>query len=189
VVSVDHHPYPSSFHPKLSIPSNLSINPIKILDSPPPSGHNMPSRDDIFKAAKALCSDFASGKASKELLANFTSSPSVYEHGNDRLAPYMGRAFTGKEEVGRYFDNIAELLEFSDVHFADHDYVIDPESLKVAVRGRAKITWRENGQAWDESFMYLLSFATEDDAIKCNKYEVWADTGSAYLAANGKLQK
>ncbi|KAI5812487.1 hypothetical protein BZA77DRAFT_324036 [Pyronema omphalodes] len=149
----------------------------------------MPSRADVFKAAKALCSDFASGKTSEGLEANFTSSPSVYEHGNDRLAPYMGRAFTGKEEVRRYFDNIDELLEFNEVEFADQDYVVDAEALKVAVRGRAKITWKGTGQAWDESFMYLLCFAAEDDTIRCNRWEVWADTGSAYLAANGKLEK
>ncbi len=55
---------------------------------------------------------------------------------------------------------------------------------KVAVRGRARFTWTETGLSWDETFAYLLRF---DARAKLARYEVWADSGAAYLARRGEL--
>jgi hypothetical protein len=55
---------------------------------------------------------------------------------------------------------------------------------KVSVKGRAKFTWIETGQSWDETFTYSLDF---DDESKVTDYQVWADSGAAFLARLGKL--
>lgn len=39
-------------------------------------------------------------------------------------------------------------------------------------------------QSWDETFTYSLDF---DDELKVTDYQVWADSGAAYLARLGKL--
>jgi hypothetical protein len=54
----------------------------------------------------------------------------------------------------------------------------------VSVKGRAKFTWIETGQTWDETFTYSLDF---DDESKITNYQVWADSGAAYLARINKL--
>jgi len=54
----------------------------------------------------------------------------------------------------------------------------------VSVKGRAKFTWIETGQIWDETFTYSLDF---DDESKITDYQVWADSGAAYLARINKL--
>lgn len=55
---------------------------------------------------------------------------------------------------------------------------------KVSVKGQAKFTWIETGQSWDETFTYSLDF---DHELKVTDYQVWADSGAAYLARIGKL--
>lgn len=59
-------------------------------------------------------------------------------------------------------------------------------SRKVSVKGRAKFTWIETSQSWDETFTYSLDF---DDELKVTDYQVWADSGAAYLARLGKLDE
>jgi len=56
----------------------------------------------------------------------------------------------------------------------------------VSVKGQAKFTWIETGQSWDETFTYSLDF---DDEPKVTDYQVWADSGAAYLARLGKLDE
>jgi hypothetical protein len=54
----------------------------------------------------------------------------------------------------------------------------------VSVKGRAKFTWIKTRQSWDETFTYTLDF---DDEAKVTDYQVWADSGAAYLARLGQL--
>ena len=56
----------------------------------------------------------------------------------------------------------------------------------MSVKGRAKFTWIETGQIWDETFTYSLDF---DDESRITDYQVWADSGAAYLARLGKLDE
>ena len=65
------------------------------------------------------------------------------------------------------------------------DYVVDVETAKVSARGTATFTWTKTGQSWDEVFTYVLGF---DGQRKVKSYEVWGDTGAAYLASQGKLK-
>ncbi|KAH9940914.1 uncharacterized protein BXZ73DRAFT_75436 [Epithele typhae] len=55
--------------------------------------------------------------------------------------------------------------------------------------GVARFTWTEGagaGQTWDECFAYMLDF---DQAAKVTNYQVWADSGAAYLARRGELKE
>ena len=64
---------------------------------------------------------------------------------------------------------------------------MDPEARKVSVKGKAKFKWIEgigDGNWWNEQFAYILDF---DDEGKVTDYQVWADSGAAYLAWKGKL--
>lgn len=66
-------------------------------------------------------------------------------------------------------------------------WVVDPVARKVACKGTARFRWTEgsgDGQAWDEQFAYILDF---DDESKVTDYQVWADSGAAYLARLGQL--
>jgi len=64
------------------------------------------------------------------------------------------------------------------------NYVVDAIENKVSVRGDATFTWRATGQSWDEVFTYVLAF---DADCRLIKYEIWANSGAAYLASQGKL--
>jgi len=50
----------------------------------------------------------------------------------------------------------------------------------TSVRGRARFTWKSTGKAWDEIFVYRIQL---DEEGKVLVYEVWADSGAAYLAS------
>ena len=57
----------------------------------------------------------------------------------------------------------------------------------MSVKGKAKFKWIEGvgeGNWWNEQFAYVLDF---DDEGKVTDYQVWADSGAAYLAWKGKL--
>lgn len=64
------------------------------------------------------------------------------------------------------------------------DYIVDAEVRKVSVRGEAVFTNKKTGQSWDEVFRYVLEF---DEDAKVKTYEIWADSGAAYLASRGEL--
>lgn len=64
------------------------------------------------------------------------------------------------------------------------NYMFDRSMNRVSVRGRARFVWKATGEAWEEEFMYRMRF---DADMKIVKYEVWADSGAAYLASRGEL--
>ncbi|KAK4456475.1 hypothetical protein QBC42DRAFT_238461 [Cladorrhinum samala] len=145
----------------------------------------MSHRDSLLQAATLFCQSFASKRPPDEIFSHFTSTESnisVFEHGLPRLAPFLGREFRGREGLERYFKTISECLTYEDMRFSN--YVVDVEMRKVSVRGEARFTWSSTGQSWDEVFTYVLAFDVEGKVVK---YEVWADSGAAYLASQGKL--
>jgi hypothetical protein len=141
-----------------------------------------PTRGDLLKSAESFCNAFASKKPAEEVLSHFstTHATSCFEHGLPALAPFLGRTFTKPAE---YLGVIAKYLTYENAkYFA---YVIDVETRKVSVQGSAKFTWIETDESWDEIFTYVLDF---DDEAKITDWNVWADTGAAYLAQEGKLK-
>ncbi|OAX37954.1 hypothetical protein K503DRAFT_201477 [Rhizopogon vinicolor AM-OR11-026] len=143
------------------------------------------TRTNLLHAAKSLCTDFASKKDPDALMTHFSTTHqcTAYEHGLPILAPFLGRPFVGRDGVRDYFKIIASTLSFETMEFSE--YIVDPEVHKVSVKGRAKFTWLSTEQSWDEIFTYALDF---DDDFKVTDYQVWADTGAAYLASRGQLR-
>lgn len=149
-----------------------------------------PTRSQLIASAKALCAAFAAKAPSDDLLSHFstTHQVSAHEHGLPFLAPFLGRTFTGRTGPGSvesYFQLLQQLLTYDDMSFGA--WTADPEARKVCATGKARFTWLHgagNGQRWDEQFVYMLDF---DDECKVTDYQVWADSGAAYLARKGEL--
>lgn len=140
------------------------------------------TREDLLKSAASFCSTFADKKPVEEVLSHFstTHATSCFEHGLPTLAPFLGRTFTKPAE---YLGVIAKYLTYKNMKF--FAYMVDVETRKVNVQGRANFTWIETDESWDEVFTYVLDF---DDEAKITDWNVWADSGAAYLAKEGKLK-
>ncbi|KAI0657984.1 hypothetical protein C8Q70DRAFT_253072 [Cubamyces menziesii] len=149
-----------------------------------------PTRAQLLRTAQALCSAFAAKADISTLLSHFSSTHqiSAYEHGLPVLAPFLGRPFTGRAgptSVRAYFELLQQHLTYENVEFGE--WVVDEAAARVTVVGSAKFTWNEGkgtGQTWEECFIYMLDF---DQAAKVTDYQVWADSGAAYLARVGEL--
>ncbi|KAI0825823.1 hypothetical protein BC629DRAFT_1450796 [Irpex lacteus] len=147
------------------------------------------TRKQLQVSAQALCNDFANKSPLESLLSHFstTHQVSAKEHGLQLLAPFLGRMFTGRSGLEEYFSLLQKYLTYENMSFGE--WVIDAENRKVSVRGQARFKWIEGageGQWWDEQFVYVLDF---DDEAKVTDYQVWADSGAAYLARLGKLNE
>ncbi|KAI0372710.1 hypothetical protein BV20DRAFT_963776 [Pilatotrama ljubarskyi] len=151
-----------------------------------------PDRKQLLQSAQALCSAFASKADINTLLSHFSSTHqiSAFEHGLPVLAPFLGRPFSGRSgpnSVAAYFELLQKHLTYEDMSFSE--WVVDADAGKVSVKGSAKFTWTEGegkGQSWDEEFVYVLDF---DQDAKVTDYQVWADSGAAYLARRGQLRQ
>ncbi|KAH9888968.1 hypothetical protein C8Q73DRAFT_654855 [Cubamyces lactineus] len=151
-----------------------------------------PTRAQLLRTAQALCSAFAAKADISTLLSHFSSTHqiSAYEHGLPVLAPFLGRPFTGRSgstSVRAYFELLQQHLTYENMEFGE--WVVDEAAARVTVVGNAKFTWNEGkgtGQAWEEYFVYMLDF---DDQAKVTDYQVWADSGAAYLARVGQLSQ
>ena len=141
-------------------------------------------REALLHAAAQFCNSFAAQYALEAILDHFstTSEPWALEHGLPQLAPFLGRTFKGIDGLKEYFGLLGKHLSYKDMTFVD--YVVDVEEAKVSARGRANFTWKSTKQSWDEIFVYVLGF---DEKQKVKSYEVWADSGAAFLASQGKL--
>ncbi|KAK3938377.1 hypothetical protein QBC46DRAFT_167723 [Diplogelasinospora grovesii] len=154
-------------------------------------------RQQLFREARAFCDSFAAHASPDEMIAKHFSAKflpyrndiSVLEHGVPQIAPFVGRKFQGKSGVRKYFETVSQYLTYDNVSFLDSDFMVDPQTYKVAVRGKGRFTWKSTGQSWIESIHYQLSFAELEIGclMRLVSYEVWADTGAAYLASKGLL--
>lgn len=142
-------------------------------------------RKVLLSAAAAFCDAFATKKSLDEILGYFstTEEPVAIEHGLQQLTPFTGRNFRGIEGIREYFGTISSLLTYEDMQFSN--YFVDTVEAKVSVRGQAIFTWKETANSWPETFTYVLQF---DGGHRVKSYEVWADTGAAYLAWKGELK-
>ena len=143
-------------------------------------------RSALGTAAQSFCAAFAQHADIDQILRFFSTTHqiTVVEHGEAALAPFLGRPFVGLPAVKAYFESISSLLSYENVKFSE--FVVDVESSKVACKGQGKFTWLSTGESWDENFAYMIDFDSEN---KVTDYQVWADSGSAYLARVGKLDE
>ncbi|KAF8512879.1 hypothetical protein BU17DRAFT_69066 [Hysterangium stoloniferum] len=144
------------------------------------------TREYLLMAAQALCNDFTSQKDVNTLLSYFSTSvePEAYEHGKPALAPFLGHRFSGHEGIETYFGLLVKHILYKDMQFSE--YLVDMEEMKVAVKGQAVFTWVSTGEHWEETFAYVLDY---DKHVKLKRYQVWADSGAAYLARLGQLEE
>lgn len=142
-------------------------------------------RAQLLAASQSFCDSFALKSSPDTIFAHFSPSPDVLvlEHGLPQLAPFLGRDFRGQDGLREYFALLGKTLSYEDMSFSN--FVVDDTQSKVSVRGQARFTWNSTGQSWDEVFTYVLEL---DEEIKVKVYEIWADSGAAYLASKGLLQ-
>lgn len=146
---------------------------------------------DILSNAKSLCTDFADKQSITQILSNFTSTNQgadiiCYEYGaKHESVPFLGREFRGLDGAKAYFELLSQLLSYDKMIFSE--YIVDNDNMAVSVRGEAMFTWLSTNQSWEEVFTYRLKFDEVDGKIV--RYEVWADSLSAYLASTGQLQQ
>jgi hypothetical protein len=147
----------------------------------------MADRNQLLHAAQTFCEAFASKQDVNRVLDLFsvTHERTVIEHGEPSMAPFLGRRFVGAS-VRKYFDIIGDLLDYDSDSMQFLEYAVDVERRKVFVRAKGRFTWRSTGESWDEMFAYLLDF---DHELKVTDYQIWADSGAAYLAKLGKLDE
>lgn len=143
------------------------------------------TRNALYTSAQSLCHDFAQKKDIQTILSHFSKrfQCTAIEYGLPNLAPFLGRPFTGLEAIKDYFTLVLDLVSYEDMTFSE--YTVDIEARKVCVKGKAKFTWKSTEKSWDECFVYMLDF---DDEAKVTNYQVWADSGAAYLARKGELE-
>ncbi|BCR91456.1 uncharacterized protein ACHE_70299S [Aspergillus chevalieri] len=155
------------------------------------------TRANLLTPARNFCAALSSSSPIPTLLTHFTHDPypQAHEHGLPHLAPFLGRTFTGSDGVARYFEVMTSELGFEDMSFEpEAEWLVDTSIMAVVIRGTAKFYAKRTGQKWDEGFVYRLGIAEEVNEevsgrgeLKVQEYEVWADTGAAYLALNGRL--
>ena len=188
------------------------------MDSTLKSSSSNSSREELLRSTKELCNVFANHGTIEEIISCFssksrsnnsknddndgdgddnnddndndndndnTSSPiRIFEHGLPELAPFIGRSFYGIQGITDYFTIISNTLEYENMYF--YDYTVDIETKVVSVRGKAKFIWKSTKKYWNEIFIYRIQL---DNEYKILIYEVWADTGAAYLASQQSINQ
>ncbi|KAJ6114978.1 hypothetical protein N7486_000756 [Penicillium sp. IBT 16267x] len=157
----------------------------------------MTPRSTLIDPIQSLLATLVTPNPISTITSTFTTQPApiIHEHGLHQLAPFLGRTFTGIDGISEYFNIIMTTLEIGSMTFEPESiWLVDDTNLAVCLRGKAKFTWRETGQSWDETFIYRIALAkdTSKDEDKrgrllVSEYQVWADTGAAYLARTGGL--
>jgi len=135
-------------------------------------------RQRLLATTQGFCDAFKNKADIDKILSFFASSDNIsaIEYGEPALAPFLGRCFIGAAGI--------RVLTYENLQFSD--FVVDVEAKKVGLEGKGVFQWKSTKECWDESFAYILSF---DEGCRITKYQIWADTGSAYLARVGKLDE
>lgn len=87
----------------------------------------MDDREKLYSAAKALCDDFAAKKDVESLLLHFSTTYdcTAIEHGEQALAPFLGRPYKHLAGVKAYFTQLAEVLTYEDMRFSE--WIVDSQ--------------------------------------------------------------
>ena len=140
------------------------------------------TREDWLQSTRKLCDLFANKGSMEDIVETFSPSRPdeilLFEHGLPELASFLGRSFTGKSGIRDYFGVVSDHLSYKDMSFSD--FIFDADLKVASVRGKAEFTWKSTGKSWKEVFLYRIKL---DDEGKILVYEVWADSGAAYLSS------
>ena len=148
------------------------------------SNVNHSSREELLRSTEILCDVFANHGTIEEIISCFSTTQSdqihLFEHGSSDLKlPFVSRSFYGIQGITDYFTIISQTLDYENMSFCD--YSIDEKLRVISVRGEAKFIWKSTGKSWNEIFMYRIQLDKEGKILI---YEVWADSGAAYLASS-----
>ncbi|KAJ5613606.1 hypothetical protein N7528_007260 [Penicillium herquei] len=157
-------------------------------------------RSTLVDSVNALLSAFTSSNPPiPSIVSAFTTVPTpfIHEHGLPQLAPFLGHTFSGVEGISEYFETLSQTLNIHSMVFEpDPEWLVDLTNLCVTLRGTARFEWKDTKNSWSETFIYRIALATDtsDDQEKrgrilISEYQVWADTGAAYLARMGQLDR
>ncbi|KAL5002424.1 hypothetical protein BDV10DRAFT_120607 [Aspergillus recurvatus] len=154
------------------------------------------TRTTLTNATQSLLDAFSTSSDLPTILNTFTTipPPTAHEHGLPQLALFLGRTFTGLDQVEEYFTLLNEHLRIESIQFDDQkEWTVDLETGVVCLKGYARFVSKESEEGWDEVFIYRIGLAEDEEKkekkkVKVRSYEVWADTGAAYLAAKGELK-
>ena len=150
-----------------------------------PRGMNL-ERQRLLATTQGFCDAFKNKADIDKILSFFSRSDNIsaIEYGQPALAPFLGKCFIGAAGIRAYFETIHGALTYENLQFSD--FVVDVEAKRVGLKGKGVFQWKSTKQCWDESFAYILSF---DEGCRITKFQIWADSGSAYLARIGKLDE
>ncbi|KAK0623504.1 hypothetical protein B0T14DRAFT_516403 [Immersiella caudata] len=103
--------------------------------------HHSHSRASPTEAASSFCNAFSAKKPPSSILKHFSSTHAddiiAYEHGLPKLAPFLGRSFSGLDGVRSCFDLVGECVTYSNMRFSN--FVVDPYMSQVSVRVRPSL--------------------------------------------------
>lgn len=87
----------------------------------------MDDREKLYQAAKALCDDFAARKDVETLTAHFSTTCDcrAIEHGEQVLAPFLGRTYKHLAGIEAYFTQLSELISYSGMEF--YGWIVDSQ--------------------------------------------------------------
>ncbi|GAA5894788.1 hypothetical protein JCM8208_006072 [Rhodotorula glutinis] len=113
-------------------------------------------------------------------------SPVCLEHGPEHPdLPFLGKAFIGGSEIVRYYDLIGTVLKGKGSRFVEEDlFVKEVDEGRVDAVWTGDATWSvaRTGKEWHEAVVWRFGLEKEDGEWRIRRWEVWADTLSAYLA-------
>ncbi|GAA6015924.1 hypothetical protein JCM10207_006808 [Rhodosporidiobolus poonsookiae] len=115
--------------------------------------------------------------------------PCCIEHGPSGHVdlPFLGEPFTGKDGIERYYSLIGSVLKGKGSRFDADDLLVKIKeggrSARAVWTGMATWSVQKTGKEWDEAVVWAFDLVYEDGEWNIVKWEVWADTLSAYLAS------
>ncbi|BGP43811.1 hypothetical protein JCM10450v2_008009 [Rhodotorula kratochvilovae] len=120
----------------------------------------------------------------------FTTSrpPVCLEHGplGHAALPFLGEPFEGEERILRYYALIGSVLKGKGSTFDKADLLVHERAKGLARAvwtGEAVWSVAATGKEWHEAVVWLFDVEKEEGEWKIVRWEVWADTLSAYLAS------
>ncbi|GAA5896073.1 hypothetical protein JCM5296_006236 [Sporobolomyces johnsonii] len=137
-------------------------------------------RDDLNRACSTerFCSYFSS------------ASPVCLEHGPSVAElPFLGKPFKGHDAIAQYYALITSVLKGYGSAFDEKDLWIRVEEgdQKATAVWTGEADWgvQGTGKKWHEAVVWKfeLGKSSEEGKWKFERWEVWADPLSAYLAS------
>ncbi|GAA5992776.1 hypothetical protein JCM11641_007806 [Rhodosporidiobolus odoratus] len=123
------------------------------------------------------------------------SLPCCIEHGppDHPDLPFLGKPFTGQQAIEKYYSLISSILKGKGSTFNEDSLLVKLKEEETRARavwtGTAVWSVQKTGKEWEEAVVWAFDAvkavegANGQEEWKIEKWEVWADPLSAYLAS------